>query len=127
VKIEPESVAAFDKASHRNRGGLLQKLVTKYKLHRYVTKFGSGILIRPSARMRVTDGGVLEFGNNCTVQDYAYFQLTKPHPYVSVGNNTVIGRGCIITAKNKLIIGANVLMGSFVQVIDHGHGLKEIL
>ena len=30
----------------------------------------------------------------------------------------------MITAKNLISIGDNILMGAYVQVIDHNHGIK---
>lgn len=30
----------------------------------------------------------------------------------------------MITAKNLIRLGANVLMGAYVQLIDHNHGIK---
>jgi acetyltransferase-like isoleucine patch superfamily enzyme len=113
-----------DRASYRNRGGLLQRLVSAYKTRRYLTKAGSGIVIKHNAEFWLTDNAVLEIGNDCTIQNYAFFQLTKPHPKVFIGNNTVIGRHCMITAKNLIRLGNNVLMGAYVQIIDTNHGVK---
>lgn len=115
----------LDRASYRNRGGLLQRLVSTYKTKKYLTKAGSGIVIKHNAEFSLTDGAILEVGDGCTIQDYAFFQLTKPHPKVFIGNNTVIGRHCMITAKNLIRLGDNVLMGAYVQIIDVNHGIKK--
>ena len=114
-----------DRASYRNRGGLLQRLVSAYKVSKYLTRAGSGIVIKHNAEFWLTDGAVLEVGDGCTIQNYAFFQLTKPNPKVYIGNNTVIGRHCMITAKNLIRIGNNVLMGAYVQVIDCSHGIVK--
>ncbi len=115
----------LDIASYRDRGGVIQKLVTTYKLARHFTLAGRGNVIKHNAEFWVTDGAVLEIGNRCTIQNYAFFQLTKPNPKVIIGNDTVIGRHCMITAKHLIRIGNNVLMGAYVQVIDHNHGIKR--
>lgn len=114
-----------DKASYRNRGGIFQRLVSAYKARRYLTRAGSGILIKRTAVFRLAEGAVLEVGDHCTVQDFSFFQLTLPNPKVYIGNNTVIGRRNIITAKNLIRIGSDVLIGSDVQIIDHGHGMAR--
>jgi acetyltransferase-like isoleucine patch superfamily enzyme len=114
-----------DKASHRNRGGLFQRLISAYKAQRYLSRAGSGLLIKRSAEFRLADGAVLEGGDNCTIQDFSFFQLTLPNPKVYIGSNTVIGRRNIITAKNLIRIGNDVLIGSDVQIIDHGHGMAR--
>lgn len=114
-----------DKASYRNRGGIVQKLVTAYKRVRYFTKAGRNLVVKHSAEFRVVKHAVLEVGENVTIQDYSFFQLTMPEPKVFIGDNTVIGRRNIITAKNLIRIGSDVLIGSDVQIIDHSHGTRR--
>lgn len=113
---------AVDRASYRNRGGLLTKLISAYKLRKYFTKYGTGNVIKRSAQILVTYGGHLEIGADCTLQDYCYVALTLPHPKIIIGNNVVVGRGTMITGKNLIKIGDDVLIGSFVQIIDTDHG-----
>ena len=114
---------AVDRASYRNRGGLMQKLVSAYKVRRYFSSWGAAIVVKHNAEFWLTSNAILEVGNNCTIQNYAFFQLTMPNPKVYIGDNSVIGRHCMITAKNLIRIGNNVLMGAYVQVIDHNHGM----
>lgn len=115
--------STVDRASYRNRGGLLQRLISAYKARRYFSARGDGIVVKHNAEFWLTENAVLEVGDNCTIQNYAFFQLTMPKPEVYIGANSVIGRHCMITAKNKIRIGDNVLMGAYVQVIDHNHGM----
>lgn len=119
------SEALEDRASYRNRGGVVSRLISSYKSKRYLTRAGKGVLIKNTAEFRVTKGAILEVGDYCTIQDYAFFQLTMPNPKVYIGNRTVVGRGSIITAKNLIVIGDDVLIGSYVQIIDHGHGMAR--
>ena len=116
---------AADRASYRNRGGLVQRLVTAYKRFRYFTSAGKNLVVKSSAEFRMVNHALLEVGENVTIQDYAFFQLTMPEPKVIIGNNTVIGRRNIITAKNRISIGSDVLIGSDVQIIDHSHGIRR--
>lgn len=121
----PYSTGMKDSASYRNRGGWFQRLVSVYKAWRYLSRAGSNIVIKRTCEFNLTEGAVLEIGNNCTLQDFSFFQLTIPCPKVLVGNGTVIGRRNIITAKNLISIGNDVLIGSDVQIIDHGHGITR--
>src|SRR3990172_7567678 len=100
---------SLDRASYRVRGNLLQRAVTAYKAVRYLTAAGRNNVIKHNVAFWITDGAVLEIGDNCTIQNYAFFQLTKPAPQVFIGDNTVIGRHAMITAKNLIRIGSNVL------------------
>jgi acetyltransferase-like isoleucine patch superfamily enzyme len=119
------SASTSDKASYRNRGGVLQRAVSAYKIARYFTSSGSGNVVKHNAEFWLTDGAVLEIGSRSTIQNFAFFQLTKPNPRVYIGDDTVIGRHCMITAKSLIRIGSNVLMGAYVQVIDHNHGFAR--
>lgn len=119
------SPVPLDKASYRGRGGLMQKIISKYKLARYFSSAGSENVVKHNAEFWLTDGAILEIGSRCTIQNFAFFQLTKPAPKVYIGDDTVIGRHCMITAKNLIRIGSNVLMGAYVQVIDHNHGIAR--
>lgn len=115
----------FDKASHKNKGGLLQRIITSYKILRYKIKAGEGIVIKSSVDFWLTDNAILEIGNNCVIQDYAFFQLTKPHPKVILGKEVVVGRWNVITAKSLIQIGDYTRIGSNVQIIDHDHGIEK--
>lgn len=114
-----------DKASYRYRGGFFQRIVSAYKLWRHFSRAGKGVMIKRTAEFLLTKGAVLEVGDNCSIQDFSFFQLTLPGPKVFIGNNTVIGRRNIITAKNLIRIGDDVLIGSDVQIIDHSHGISK--
>jgi acetyltransferase-like isoleucine patch superfamily enzyme len=119
------SVLELDKASYRSRGGIFQRAISAYKMARYFTVAGHSNLVKYNTEFWLTDGAILEIGSRCTIQNYAFFQLTKPAPKVYIGDDTVIGRHCMITAKNLIRIGNNVLMGAYVQVIDHNHGVAK--
>lgn len=116
---------AADRASYRNRGGIIQLLTTAYKRYRYFTSSGSNLVVKRNAEFRMVKHARLEVGSNVTIQDYTLFQLTMPNPRVFIGDNTVIGRRNIITAKNSIRIGSDVLIGSDVQIIDHSHGIQR--
>lgn len=114
-----------DKASYRNRGGLIQRMVSAYKIRRFFSKAGTGNVVKHNTEFWLTDNAYLEIGDNCTIQNYAFFGLTKPDPKVIIGNNVVIGRHCMITNKNLIKIGNDVLIGAYVQIIDAGHGFAK--
>jgi acetyltransferase-like isoleucine patch superfamily enzyme len=114
-----------DRASYRNRGGIVQRAISYYKSFRYLSQCGTDVVIKRTAEFRLAKDAVLVVGDNCTIQDFSFFQLTLPSPKVYIGNNCVIGRHNIITAKNLIRIGNDVLIGSYVQIIDHGHAFSK--
>ncbi len=114
-----------DRASYRNKGGIIQRLTSSYKIKRYFSKAGSGNVIKYNAEFWLTDGAYLEIGRDCVIQNYSFFQLTKPDPRVIIGNNVVIGRHNMITAKKLIQIGDYTRIGAYVQIIDTDHGAAK--
>ena len=114
-----------DKASYRNRGGLVQKIISWMYQKLYFNKYGYDNVIKKTAEFCLTDNAILEIGSNCTIQDYAFFQLTKPKPHLTIGDNVTIGRHNMITVKSRMSIGSNTIIGGYVQIIDHNHQFKK--
>ena len=115
----------IDKASVRNTGGILQKIVTFYKIKKFQIIAGKNCVIKRNSEFHLTDGAILKIGDNVVIQDYAFFQLTKPNPKVIIGNDVVIGRHNMITAKGNITIGSYTRIGAFVQILDQGHGFEK--
>ncbi len=114
-----------DKASVRNKGGIIQSLITLYKIKIFGIIAGKNCVIKHNSEFQLTDGAVLRIGNNVVIQDYAFVQLTKPNPKVIIGDDVVIGRHNMITAKGNITIGSYTRIGAFVQILDQGHGFEK--
>ena len=65
-------VSASDRASYRNRGGIIQRIISFYKAKRYLTKCGSDVVIKSSTCFRIVENSVLEVGAGSTIQDQAF-------------------------------------------------------
>ena len=115
----------IDKASFRNRGGVIQSIITLYKIKKFGIIAGKNCVIKHNSEFHLTDGAVLKIGNNVVIQDYTFVQLTKPNPRVIIGNDVVIGRHNMITAKGNITIGSYTRTGAFVQILDQGHGFEK--
>lgn len=107
------------------RGGVVQQLITYYKIRRFGIVAGENCVIKRNSQFQLTDGAILKIGNNVVIQDYAFFQLTKPNPKVIIGDDVVIGRHKMITEKGNITIGNYTRIGAFVQILDQGHGFEK--
>lgn len=81
-----------------------------------------GCLVRPGAEIRLTDNAVLELGERVLIDSYAFLQLTKPSPHLTIGNDVTIGRHNVIAVKGRTIIGPYTLLGPYCQINDQSHG-----
>jgi acetyltransferase-like isoleucine patch superfamily enzyme len=113
-----------DKAGVRNIN-LSDRIRTFFILNFLKIKYKENTICKKNVEFRLTDNAILEFGKNCVIQDYTFFQLTKPNPKVIIGDDVVIGRHNIITAKDLIKIGSYTRIGSYVQIIDHSHGTAK--
>jgi acetyltransferase-like isoleucine patch superfamily enzyme len=113
-----------DRASfgHRN---ICDSIITKYKLVKYNIKAGKNVIIKHSVEFRLTDNAYLQIGDNVVILDYTLVQWTMPSPKLIIGKNVTIGRFNIITAKSHMVIGDNTLIGAYVQILDHDHGISK--
>lgn len=112
-----------DKASYRNID-FCTKMRTWYLKRKYFSSFRGGA-IRAHVKIALTDNAVLSIGSDCFIGEYTYIQLTMPRPELHIGNRVVIGRHNMITVKDKMVIGDDVIIGGYVQIIDHNHGFQK--
>ncbi|MFC1711960.1 hypothetical protein ACFLZ1_05285 [Patescibacteria group bacterium] len=104
----------------------IDKAITLYwklKDKRIILK--RNVIIKSKVEFRLSDNARLIIGENSIVQNYAFFHLTKPSPLLEIGKGVVIGRFNIIAVKKYLKIGDYTRIGSFVQIIDHGHNFVK--
>jgi hypothetical protein len=66
------SLNLADRASYRNRGGIVQWLVSHYKRWRFFNKCRTGVVVKRNAEFWLTDGAVLEIGDRSTILDFAF-------------------------------------------------------
>lgn len=115
-----------DKAGIRHLS-LADKIITflKFKLCTNKIKYGKNTICKKNVEFRLTDNAELIIGDNCVIQEYSFFQLTKPEPRVIIGNHVAIGRHNMITAKKLIQIGDYCRIGAYVQILDCDHGIEK--
>lgn len=114
-----------DKASSYNRT-TIDKFLTSLKLffNRNIS-IKKGTIIKWSNEFNLTDGARIEIGWNCTLKENSYFLLTKPNPFLKLGDYVGIGRGCCIAIKDYLEIGSYTRIGANVTILDQDHKFKR--
>lgn len=83
------------------------------------------VFIDASVDIQCVENAYFEIGTSSFILKDTFIQLTYPHPKLIIGSGCVIGRNCILNAKNLISIGDNTLIGPFVQIMDHGHSFKK--
>ena len=111
----------------------LQNKIRKYYkniFNRYIKTLlnscGEGLSIAPSLAYmglnNVSIGSNFKAGERLKLRTFAGWNNLKYAPQILIGDNVNIETDCHISAINKVSIGNNVLMASFVYISDHSHG-----
>ena len=100
---------------------LIEKLKSHFYLNLKKVQYGNSTYIKKNTIIKCTDNGKIFLGSNTLIQENSYLLLTKPNPSLHIGNNVNIGRGCIISIKDKMIIGDDVEIGPNVSFFDQDH------
>ena len=87
---------------------------------------GAGISIAPSlvymGLNNVAVGKNFRAGERLKLRTFDSWGDLRYTPQITIGDNVNIETDCHISAINKVSIGNNVLMASFVYISDHSHG-----
>lgn len=67
--------------------------------------------------------GSADFGARCWVECVSLYKNKEFSPIINIGNYFSCGNDVHLGAVNKIIIGNNVLLGSFILISDHSHGI----
>ena len=92
--------------------------------------FGKGVSIQYSCdvprsvsnRMQIGDSVYIAAGTWLTVPERAVGGATV----ISLGNGCKVGRRCMISAKNRVELEEDVLLGPSVLITDHSHEFSDI-
>jgi acetyltransferase-like isoleucine patch superfamily enzyme len=69
--------------------------------------------------MQIGESVVIETGVKLTVSS-----LSQIKPALSIGDETFIGRYCVITAREKVFIGKKVLIAPYCYISETNHGIS---
>lgn len=87
---------------------------------------GTGLSVSPSlvyiGLNNVSVGKNFRSGERLKLRTFDSWGTLKYTPQIIIGDNVNIETDCHISAINKVSIGNNVLMASFVYISDHSHG-----
>lgn len=104
----------------------IRKLKTK-KLLAYVKTLGKNARITfpitTYGLENVAIGDNFKCGERLKLRTFNQWGNQTFHPSIIIGDNVSIESDCHISAINKVSIGDNVLLASFVYISDHSHGV----
>lgn len=100
------------------RGASLTRVASIRLLHRDVQVPWSTVIGR-NVVLQATDGGKLVIGSGVSIG--AGSQLVAQGGALSIGRDSFIGIGCVLTSKVGLSIGCDALIAEYVTIRDQDH------
>ena len=105
---------------------VLTKLRTQYMGLTYpFAVFGRRVSIHYSADIRRSSCNRICIGDSVYIAAQTWLNIPEPAlgapPAIIVGNGCRIGRRCMISAKTRVQLGEDVLLGPSVLITDHSH------
>ena len=92
-------------------------------------KIGKRFFLGKRTTLHKCKNSKITIGNDVKIGNDSRFSLYEPdnNPEIIIGNNCYIATHFTIMTASKVNIGNNVLIGSYVSIIGHNHGIDPSL
>ncbi len=107
------------------RISIYQRIKSFCYLKYHNVDFDKNTYTKKNFEIRKSKNAKIKLGKDCVVQEYVFFLLTMPNPYLEIGDNVSIGRSSIIAIKDNLKIGSNTEISANVFICDQSHGIES--
>ncbi|MGC2463355.1 MAG: hypothetical protein WA446_20645 [Steroidobacteraceae bacterium] len=112
-------------------GAAIAKLHTSWLKATYpFASFGRAVRIHPSAILSRSIAPGIKLGDSVIIRNHAWintFDLAGPGDVkIIIGDRTVVNAQCVISAKNKIEIGSNVMISACSLIMDHNHAYEDV-
>lgn len=82
------------------------------------------LMVHPSTKVDVSKKGRLQVGNKFRTRRNVEINV-RDNANIIIGDNVFLNTGCILTARNKIIIGNGTIFGPNVVVYDNDHSIEN--
>lgn len=82
------------------------------------------LALEPSTRISKSAGALLKIGEKFRTRHNVELNV-REKAIIQIGNNVFLNSGCIITAREKVMIGDNTIFGPNVVVYDNDHMIRN--
>jgi abequosyltransferase len=112
-------------------GDVLTKLNTIWMQTTYpFGRFGRHVSIHYSCDIRRSISNRVQIGDSVYLAPDNWLNIPElssdPTPVLIIGDGCKIGRRCMLSAKNRVCLEENVLLGPGVLITDHSHEFSDV-
>lgn len=87
-------------------------------------ELGRGVIIGPGVTLKATDGGRIRIGDRVAISPRAV--IIAKGGVLIIGPDGFVGEGAVLTARERLEIGPDVLIAEYVTIRDQDHGSADM-
>lgn len=77
-----------------------------------------------SVKVRINGRGKVSFGENIELRENVILNVSDGG-YIEIGDRVFLNDGCMINARERVVIGADTMFGQSVKVYDHDHDYRS--
>mgnify|MGYP000298760744 CR=1 FL=1 len=82
------------------------------------------LAVEPSTRINKSAGSILKIGKKFRARHNVELNV-RDKAVIEIGNDVFLNSGCIITAREKVVIGDNTIFGPNVVIYDNDHIIRD--
>jgi acetyltransferase-like isoleucine patch superfamily enzyme len=91
---------------------------------------GRNVSFHITSRISRPRSSRISLGNSVSLKEYAWLSVATEDPIgeptIVLGDNCHIGFGSIISAKNRICLEQDVLVGQVAVIVDHNHAYEDV-
>jgi acetyltransferase-like isoleucine patch superfamily enzyme len=91
---------------------------------------GHGVSFHFTSKLSRARASRISIGNSSSLREYAWLSVAVEEPagdpVIVIDDNCHIGFGSIISAKNRIHLERDVLVGQMVLIVDHNHAYEDV-
>jgi acetyltransferase-like isoleucine patch superfamily enzyme len=93
-------------------------------------EFGRGVSVHASCDIRRSVSPEIRLGDDVYLAPGVWLDVTTgsrhPEPKIVIGNGCAIGRRSTLSARNRIVLEAEVLLAPSVLIMDHNHEFSNL-
>lgn len=93
-------------------------------------EFGRGVAVHPSCEIKRSMSPDIRLGDNVYLASDVWLNVVGGsqgrEPRIAIGSGSGIGRRSTISARNRIVLEADVLLAPSVLIMDHNHEFSDV-
>lgn len=99
---------------------ILSSNLVEIKIKHMGNSVGENFRMGKNGKLKINNGAKITIGKNVLINEDVYINV-RENARLKIGDNVHIGKGVRISSFKSIVIGDDVLIASYCNLIDHNH------